>query len=257
VKRGEYLSCGSRGRNGKDFNLSYQLLLVACLITFAAALVQGITGLGFALIVAPAIGLIDARLLPALPLLLMLPLNLFVVWREWRAIDITGASVMMAGRLAGTGGGIWLLSAISATSLGLLVGISTIIAAGASLLVPSFKPNGRALLAAGAITGVTETATGIGGPPMALIYQHRTADVLRSTIAICFLLGELISLAVLLVLGRIEDRQVRAALLLMPAVILGMLLSSALHQRVQGHMVRVLVLAFAMVSGIIITAKSW
>lgn len=237
--------------------MSYQLFLIAGLTTFVAAFVQGVTGLGFALIVAPAIGLIDARLLPALPLILMIPLNLFVVSREWRAVDITGASVIMIGRLAGTAGGVWLLSAISTGSLGLLVGISTILAASASLLVPSFEPNMRALLAAGAITGVTETATGIGGPPMALVYQHKSAEILRSTIATCFLLGELVSLAVLLALGRIDEQQIRAALLLLPALVAGMLLSSALHKKVRGPMVRALVLAFAIVSGLIIAVKSW
>jgi uncharacterized membrane protein YfcA len=231
--------------------------LAAGLITLAAAFVQGITGLGFALIVAPTIGLIDVRLLPAVPLLLMLPLNLFVVWREWRSVDVGGASVIMLGRVAGTGGGVWLLTAISATSLSLLVGISTMIAASISLLVPSFEPDRRMLLAAGAITGVTETATGIGGPPMALVYQHKSADVLRSTVAVCFLLGELISVAVLIALGRIDEQQMKTAVLLSPALLVGMLLSSALHQKVRGPMVRVIVLAFAIVSGIVITLKNW
>jgi uncharacterized membrane protein YfcA len=246
-----------RSPDGKDCNLSYQLLLIASLTTFVAAFIQGVTGLGFALIVAPAIGIIDPRLLPALPLILMIPLNLFVVSREWRAVDTAGASVIMIGRLAGTAGGVWLLSAISTPSLGLLVGISTVLAASASLFVPSFEPNIRALLAAGAITGVIETATGIGGPPMALVYQHKSAEVLRSTIATCFLLGELVSLAVLLALGRIDEQQIRTAFLLLPALIAGMLLSSALHQRVRGPMVRALVLAFAIISGIIITVRSW
>lgn len=237
--------------------MTLSLLLAAGLITLAAAFVQGITGLGFALIVAPAIGLIDVRMLPAVPLLLMLPLNLFVVSREWRSVDVRGASVIMIGRLAGTGGGVWLLSAISATSLSLLVGISTIVAASISLLMPSFEPNRRVLLAAGTITGVTETATGIGGPPMALVYQHKSADVLRSTVAVCFLLGELVSLAVLIALGRIDEQQLKTAALLLPALIVGMLLSSALHQRVRGPMVRVIVLAFAIVSGIVITFHSW
>lgn len=246
-----------RAPNGKDYNLSYQLLLIAGLITFTAAFVQGVTGFGFALIVAPAIGLIDARLLPVLPLILMIPLNLFVVGREWRAVDVSGASVIMVGRLAGTAGGVWLLSAISTPSLGLLVGISTVLAASASLLVPSFEPSMRTLLTAGTITGITETATGIGGPPMALVYQHKSAEVLRSTIATCFLLGELVSLAVLFALGRIEEQQIKASLFLLPALIAGMLLSSALHKKVQGPMVRALVLAFAIVSGIIITVRSW
>jgi hypothetical protein len=62
---------------------------------------------------------------------------------------------------------------------------------------------------------------------------------------------------VLIALGRVEAQQLQAALLLLPALIAGMLLSSALHQRVRGPMVRTLVLAFAIVSGIVITARSW
>ena len=245
------------GDRRQECSLSDQLLLVAGLVVFAGAFVQGVTGLGFALIVAPAVGLIDARLLPTLPLLLMLPLNFFVAWREWKAVDVSGASLIMVGRLVGTAGGIWLLSSVSLSSLGLIVGISTILAAAASLFASPFEPSSHALLAAGAITGVTETATGIGGPPMALVYQHRSADVFRPTIATCFLLGELISLAVLFTLGRVEQTVVNTTLLLMPALIAGMLLSSMLHKTIEGRTLRVLVLLFALVSGIVITVKSW
>ena len=40
-----------------------------------------------------------------------------------------------------------------------------------------------AFLAAGLITGITETATGIGGPPLALTLQHRPVSEMRATIA--------------------------------------------------------------------------
>jgi uncharacterized membrane protein YfcA len=235
--------------------VSTSLLLLTALVVVAAAFVQGSTGLGFALIVAPVVGLIEPRLLPVLLLVLMIPLNVYVAWRERHALDAGGASWITAGRVAGTAGGLWVLVAVPASGLSLLIGGSTVLAALASLLAPSFVPGRRALLTAGAVTGVTETATGIGGPPLALVYQHRPAPELRSTIAICFLIGEIVSLALLGVTGKIDDDQVRVALLLLPALGLGALLSRAVHHRVDGALMRRLVLGFALVSGVVVLVQ--
>ena len=69
-----------------------------------AAFVQGSTGVGFALIVAPVIGLLKPELLPVCVLVLMLPLNLYVVWRERAAVDRVGASWITGGRIVGSAG---------------------------------------------------------------------------------------------------------------------------------------------------------
>jgi hypothetical protein len=87
----------------------------------------------------------------------MLPLNAYVAWRERSAIDRLGAQWITGGRFIGTFGGLW-------------------------------KRN--SYVVAGIVTGLTETSTGIGGPPLALLYQHQPPPVLRSTIAFCFLIGE-------------------------------------------------------------------
>jgi hypothetical protein len=53
--------------------------------------------------------------------------------------------------------------------------------------------------------------TGIGGPPLALIYQHHPGPVLRSTIAMCFFIGEVMSLVLLTATGRLHMGQIEAA----------------------------------------------
>src|SRR6185437_16170058 len=73
----------------------------------AAAFVQGTTGVGFALIVAPVVGLLSPDLLPLCLLVLMLPLNLYVAWRERGAIDRSGAQWITGGRFLGTFVGLW------------------------------------------------------------------------------------------------------------------------------------------------------
>ena len=147
--------------------------LLASLAVLAASFVQGSSGMGFALIVAPVLTLLAPDLLPVCVLILMLPLNAYVAWRERHALDRRGASWISAGRIVGTFGGLAVLALLSAQALSIFVGLSTIAAAVVTWFIPAFTPGLLAFIMAGLITGVTETATGIGGPPMALTYQHR------------------------------------------------------------------------------------
>jgi uncharacterized membrane protein YfcA len=229
------------------------LLSVAVLV---AAFVQGSTGVGFALIVAPVVGLIAPEQLPVCVLLLMLPLNLYVAWRERAALDLRSGSWIVAGRLAGTLGGVWVLAAFSTSHMNILIGASTIAAATATLLMPAFVPARSMYLAAGVITGVTETATGIGGPPLALVYQHHPAAVMRSTIALCFLIGELISLVLLWHFERAHAQQLIAALQLAPALVVGALLSRLAHSRVDSRALRLFVMVFSLASGLVLLLRA-
>ena len=226
------------------------------LTVLVAAFVQGSTGLGFALISGPVIGMIAAAPAPGLPADPDDPAQ--------RVRDLAGTS--RAGRpghhldqprpVRGTFGGLRVLFLVTEQQLGLLIGISTVLAVLMTLLAPSFEPGKGAFLTAGLVTGVTETSTGVGGPPLALVYQHRPAPVLRSTIAACFLIGELISLGILAMSGKIAPDQVRVAFLLLPAVIVGALMSRLVHHRLEGKLMRYLVLGFALVSGIVVTVQA-
>lgn len=227
---------------------STALAVVAACVA-VAAFVQGTTGVGFALIVAPVLGLLAPEMLPVCLLILMLPLNVYVAWRERAALDRSGASWITLGRFVGTFGGLWILAVLSAAYLNVLIGVTTILAAVTTLLLPEFRAGRRSFIAAGLVTGITETATGIGGPPLALIYQHHAPAVLRSTIALCFLVGELISLVMLAVAGKTSKAQLVGALMLLPALAVGAAVSRLIHQRVHGRGLRVFVLLFAIASG--------
>lgn len=232
---------------------AYPLIGLAVLV---AAFVQGSTGLGFALISGPVIGVIQPRLLPVFLLIQMIPLNGYVTWRERHALDVPGTTWISLGRFVGTFGGLWVLFLVTERQLSLLIGISTVLAVVMTLLARSFEPGKGAFVTAGLVTGVTETSTGVGGPPLALVYQHRPAPVLRSTVAACFLIGEVISLVILAMSGKITPEQVRSAFLLLPAVIVGALVSRLVHHRLDGKLMRYLVLGFALVSGIVVTVHA-
>ncbi|KOV68729.1 sulfite exporter TauE/SafE family protein [Streptomyces sp. MMG1121] len=229
-------------------------LAVLAVTVAAAAFVQGTSGLGFALIVAPVAGLLDPGLLPVFVLTSMIPLNLYVAWRERHSLDLRGARWITAARLAATPAGLALLWLIPKDDLGAAVGAATVLAAVVSLVVPSFVPGPGAYVGAGLVTGLTETATGVGGPPLALVYQHRPPGELRATVAVCFLVGEVASLALLFATGRGHAADVGRAVLLLPALAAGAWLSRLVHQRVDAKKMRVFVLVFALVSGVVLIA---
>ena len=228
---------------------------VSAMVVFAG-FVQGSTGVGFALLVAPVLGLLAPALLPVTVLVLMLPLNLYIAWRERSALDLRSGAWISAGRLAGTFGGLWVLVALSASALNWFIGVSTIAAAVATLAMPVFRPSRSVFVAAGLITGVTETATGIGGPPLALVYQHHPVAVMRSTIALCFLVGELLSLGFLWHADRIASAQLIGALQLLPALAVGAVLSRLVHRRVNSKALRIFVMSFSILSGLVLLVRA-
>ena len=195
------------------------------------------------------IRIIRPELLPASILVLMLPLNAYVAWRERCHFDLRSAGWISVGRVAGTFAGLWILVVVTRPALDLIVGVTTIFAAIATKLAPRFAPTKTAYVGAGLVTGVTETSTGIGGPPLALVYQHHPAPALRATIALCFFIGEIFSVAVLAFKGRLGADQFVNALVLLVPLALGLAfsgrvldkISAARLQRQVGRTLEVLV----------------
>lgn len=231
-------------------------LLLLAVVVLVAAFVQGATGMGFALIAVPVAALLEPDLVPVTVLLLMLPLNAHVVWRERTAIDWPGARWVVTGRFAGTFAGLWVLAVASGPSLELFIGVSTVAAALLALAAPDFTPARGAQVTAGVVTGVTETATGVGGPPLALVYQHASGPTLRATVALCFLVGEIISLVLLGLGGSIDAEALRWGAYLLLPLLGGAAASSLVHHRVDGPVVRHLVLGFAIVSGLVLALRA-
>lgn len=231
--------------------LSNQVMLLAAVLAIAA-IIQGASGFGFALVVAPVVGFVDPPLLPVVVLLWLLPLNSYVALRERRAIDVGGARWIVVARLLGTPAGMAALAIVPERHAGQLVGGMTLLAVGATWLAPAFDPGRLAYLGAGFVSGVGETATGVGGPPLALVYQHRPPPEIRSTVALCSLVGELTSLTALLLYGHVSTHQVAIAAVLLPAALVGTYLSGRVHRWLDAPTLRMLVLVFAVVSSVVL-----
>ncbi|HET8598134.1 MAG TPA: sulfite exporter TauE/SafE family protein [Castellaniella sp.] len=226
------------------------------LTVFVSAFAQGASGMGFAMLAAPVVSLFAPTLIPVMLLVLMIPLNAYIGWRERPAIDWRGVKLISIGRFLGTFVGLWILFVVNLHQLTLLIGWSTLIAAIVALLSPSFNMNRAGLGLVGLITGITETSTGVGGPPLALAYQHKRGPVLRSTVALCFLVGEVISLVVLAIGGKIDARTLTMSAQMLPFLALGSYASKFVHHRLDGPLLRYIVLGFSSLSGIVVILQA-
>ena len=230
--------------------------IVVAVAVLLSAFVQGSTGMGFAMITAPVVSIIDPTLIPVMLLVLMIPLNCYIAVRERSHIHWHGVKWISVGRFAGTFFGLWILVIVNLHQLALLIGWSTLVAAVIALIAPKFTPNKSVLALVGLITGVTETSTGVGGPPYALAYQHSPGPELRSTVAVCFLVGEVISLIVLAISGQVTGATMLFTAAMLPFLIVGSFLSRYVHHRLDGSLLRYIVLGFAIVSGAIVIVQA-
>ena len=76
-----------------------------------------------------------------------------------------------------------------------------------------------------AVSGFMATAAGLGGPPVALVYQHETGLRLRGTLAWSFIIGTIVSLLALAWAGRFEREELRLSFLLIPGTGCGYFMS--------------------------------
>ena len=88
--------------------------------------------------------------------------------------------------------------------------------------------NRGTLLPAGLLSGFAGTATSIGGPPLALLYQHSDRPGVRTTLAVYFTTGAAISLT-----GLGMRRPAEAQPLLRPLLMLALTPSAGGHGRGQ------------------------
>lgn len=238
------------------FDLPLLGALACVAIVYVGAVMQAATGVGVGILSSPVLILVDPDFIPAGPLVAVLPLTFVVAWKDRSDIDRPGVTAALVGRVPGIFAGTAVLAAVSEDTLAILVSATVIVGVAASLSTPRFDPTRGALVAAGFGSGFTGTAVGVGGPPMALTYQHSDPAVMRATISVFFAVGSTLSAIVLAAAGQIGTRQLQLIALLVPPVLLGLVTARRLKHFLVGGAVRPVVLglsAFAAVALLIRT----
>jgi hypothetical protein len=107
-------------------------------------------------------------------------------------------------------------------TLSVLLGGGVLLAVAMSTLTASIPVNRVTATTAGFASGAMGTATSIGGPPLALLYQHHEGPVLRATLSVAFAVGTVLSLTGLAIAGAIEPWHVVLASALLPGLLAGL-----------------------------------
>lgn len=219
-------------------------LAAVLLAVIAGSAVQALSGLGFALVAVPVLAAVVPERLPQLVLLLVAPVLLGALLTEHRSIDRPAAWWMSVGKLLGTAPGTLLVMTLPVRGLQLLfaavTGVSAVVIASARRPI---ETGAGGQLVAGTISGITGTAAGIGGPPLALVLAGRDGPVVRSTLSAVIAAGNTLSLGALALAGRLSAGDVRLALQLCLPLGLGFWLGGRLRGRVDAARLRSLLAA--------------
>jgi len=233
-----------------------EILTVVLTVLFGATL-QGSVGFGMGLLASPILILIDPRFVPGPILLSTTVLTVLLVYRERTAIDFHGIQWAMVGRLFGTLLASAILLVVSADQLVLLIGVFILSAVGMSLSGFRFDPIRPVLVVAGMLSGLLGTIASVGGPPMALVYQHAAGARIRSTMSGFFLLGTILSLGALWYVGRFGAYEIQLTLVMLPSVLTGFVLSKWTAVYVDRGYVRPAVLSVAAGAGLLVIIRQF
>jgi uncharacterized membrane protein YfcA len=222
--------------------LTWTLALLAVTV---GAWVQATVGFGYALLSAPLVALVAPELVPAPIMVSSALLSLATALHERGSIDRRGVSWALLGRLPGVAVAGLIAARLGATDLSALFGVLVLAAVGLSLSGLRVRASAASLSVAGFVSGVMGTLTSIGGPPIALVYQHADAPRLRATLNAYFAAGSCMSLLALYWAGHFGARELWAGASLLPGCAVGWLLSFATRGRIAGGRTRESVLGVA------------
>jgi uncharacterized membrane protein YfcA len=237
-----------------DFSLPEFLLIFA--VMAAAAFVQSSVGFGLVLVAGPILLFVDAGFLPGPMLATALALTSLVAFRERGSIHVRGVAYAMLGRVPGTLLAVGLLAQMSQGTFDLLFGGMVLLAVALSVLGWRVEPTPGAACAAGAASGFMGTISAIGGPPLALLYQHGTGPRMRSTLAAMFVIGAILSLTALSFIGRFGVAELGRALLLFPGALAGFLASRWGTPWVDRRGLRPIVLGLSTISALAVVFRA-
>ncbi|HEY3500105.1 MAG TPA: sulfite exporter TauE/SafE family protein [Polyangiaceae bacterium] len=230
------------------FASTTEIALALAIVAIGAAL-QGSVGFGFALLSAPFLEWINPRLVPGPLVLAVTVLLVLTALRERQSIDLRGIGWVLAGRVPGTLIGAVALAGLSESALTVTLGVLVLTAVGLSLLDVHLPRKPPFLVVAGVISGVMGTTAALGGPAVAILYQHERPELVRSTLATFFLIGALMSLPALAWVGRLGAEEGKLALLLLPGILLGFAVSARTARLLHGGRTRAAVLLVAGLAG--------
>ena len=219
------------------------------------AWVQGGVGFGSALVAAPLLVLVDASFVPGPITVVSTLLNLLIIRAADAAAFDREVRWSLAGLVPGTIAAGATLLALSSRGLSIAFGVLVILAVVLTGTGWTVVKRPSTLFGAGVLSGFMGTVSGIGGPPVALLYQHESGRTLRATLPRYFLAGGAITIVTLAVVGRLGREELLQAVVLVPGMLIGLAGSPWLAGHVDRRTARPFVLSLSTVAAVSVLLK--
>lgn len=230
-------------------------LAVAAIAVGIGALLQGSVGFGFGTFAAPLLAIVDRDLVPGPLLVLALVLTVLVAVRDRQSLDLHGVRWAVAGRLPGTALGVIAVASLPESGLTIMFGVLVILACALSLSGWHVRPTVPNLVVAGVASGIMGTATSIGGPPVAIVYQSSPGAQLRGTLAGFFVVGAAVSVAGLALAGELGGGELAGAAILLVPMLAGFAVSTDAARYIDAGRTRRAVLTLSVLSSLFLLAR--
>ncbi|MFZ4585610.1 MAG: sulfite exporter TauE/SafE family protein [Acidimicrobiia bacterium] len=230
-------------------------LVVGLTAVLIGAIVQGSVGFGLNLLAAPVIALVYPHALPGSIILVALPLSFVVALRDREHRDAPALRWMLVGAIPGTVLGVLIATFASVNLLTLIVGVVTVLGVVLSLLPAELKVSSSTACGAGFASQTMGTAVGVGGPPVALLFQRHHGAMVRATLGHFFAFTGVLSVAGLLIAHNLTMPQARYAAALAPAMVVGLVVSGPLRHRLDVRWLRPTMLAMCALAGLMAIAR--
>lgn len=237
-------------------DLAWPVGLLIGLVVMLGAYVQAVVGLGLGLLSAPIVALLEPSLVPDLTLWLALLISGLNLADEHEHVDWRSTAWSLPLRVPGTAVGAWLVATFTEREIGIALAVMVLVAVMLSVRTVAVPLTPANLATAGFVAGATGTATSVGGPPIALLYQHGDPKVVRATLSVFFFVGVILSLGGLALAGALERGPGLLALAMSPGVLLGYVVGRRTRGLVDQALFRRGVLVVCTVSAVILLMRS-
>jgi len=228
----------------------------ATLAVLLGSVVQVASGVGGGFIIVPLLALMDLDLIPAPLIFASLSLSGLMAVRERAAVDWRHIPITLLGLIPGSILGAYVLASVPVTSLGVVFG--TVILIGILFTVSGLHiPLTRlTAMVSGALSGVMGTTSGIGAPPLALLYQRQSGPRLRATLAVIYTGASILMLFILFGFGQFSLPKALAGLQLMPGFLLGYWVANHFTTHIDRGGTRIAVLGVSAVAAVTLIVRS-
>jgi uncharacterized protein len=236
-------------------------LAYACFCIFIAAIVRGFSGFGFSLLSVSALSLVytPAEIVPSI-FMLELAASINLLPSIWKEIHWKSLGPITLGCLIATPLGVWLLAHVPAAPMQIALSVFVLLAT--ILLWWGFAlksmPGNIGSTLAGAASGLSNGAFGIGGPPVILFYFASPAGAVagRASLTAFFLATDVIGLANQSVHGLVTWEASWRALTYLPALLAGVWIGARSFKGTNPETFRKAVLMLLAVLAMMIAVKA-